>query len=407
LQTFDVLIVGGGQGGAQAAIYLRQRKFSRSIAVLGEEYEVPYERPTLSKDYLSGEKDLDRIRLRPEKFWDDREITMMLGQRIVSVNARHKEVATAFGESLRFNHLIWATGGHARRLSCEGGDLQGVHSIRSRADVDRMRPELTNASRVVIIGGGYIGLEAAAVLTKLNKQVTVLEMQARVLARVAGEELSRFYEKEHRARGVELRLATTVDRIEGTNGRAVGVRLSDGEIVPCDVVIVGVGIVPAVAPLQKAGAECIDGVSVDAFCRTNLPDVFAIGDCARHSNMFAAGEPVRLESIQNANDMALTAAKAITGEPEPYRAVPWFWSNQYDIKLQTVGLSMRHDAAIVRGDPACRSFSIVYCRDGRVVALDCVNRAKDFVQGRSLITAGSVVDASSLADPNKPLTLAG
>jgi 3-phenylpropionate/trans-cinnamate dioxygenase ferredoxin reductase subunit len=230
----------------------------------------------------------------------------------------------------------------------------------------------------------------------------VLEALDRVLARVAGEPLSRFYEAEHRAHGVELRTGVQVECIEGTD-RATGVRLSDGEVVPAELVIVGIGIEPAVAPLLEAGAEGGNGVLVDAQCRTTLPDIFAAGDCALHANRFADGARVRLESVQNANDQANVAAKTILGVDAVYDAVPWFWSNQYDLKLQTVGLSIGHDQAIVRGDPAARSFSVIYLKQGRLIALDCVNMVRDYAQGRRLVTDGLSADPALLADPGVAL----
>jgi 3-phenylpropionate/trans-cinnamate dioxygenase ferredoxin reductase component len=402
---YDILIVGAGHGGAQAAIALRQRGFAGSLAIVGEEPELPYERPPLSKDYLAGEKEFERILIRPAGFWAEREVAMLTGQRVVTVDAKAHAVTTEAGATIGYGALIWATGGHARRLGCAGNDLAGVHSVRCRADVDAMMAELASVSRVAVIGGGYIGLEAAAVLSKLGKQVTVLEALPRVLARVAGEPLSRFYEAEHRAHGVDVRLATIVASIEGHDGRAIGVRLADGELVPSDMVIVGIGIVPAVEALLLAGAEGGNGVAVDASCRTSLPDVFAIGDCALRTNSFAGGAAIRLESVQNANDMATAVAKTLTGDPTPYHAVPWFWSNQYDLKLQTVGLSTGFDRAVVRGDRASRSFSVVYLRDGAVIALDCVNAVKDYVQGKALVAGSVRAPVAELADATKPLKM--
>jgi 3-phenylpropionate/trans-cinnamate dioxygenase ferredoxin reductase subunit len=394
----DVLIVGTGHGGAQAAAALRQRGFEGSILMLGEEPEFPYERPPLSKDYLSGEKTFEGIQLRPPEFWAERGVEVRIATRAVALDPEARTVTTADGARFGYGELIWAAGGHARKLGCAGFDLAGVHSVRSRADVDRMMQELATTSAVAVIGGGYIGLEAAAVLSKLGKPVIVLEAQERVLARVAGVALSRFYETEHRAHGVDLRLGVTVDCIEGEGGRASGVRLGSGEVVPAQMVIVGIGIAPAIEPLMAAGARGGNGVAVDDHCRTSLPHVWAIGDCALHANPFADGLPIRLESVQNANDMATTVAKALTGAPQPYHAVPWFWSNQYDLRLQTVGLSAGHDEEILRGDPAERSFSIVYRKGGRVVALDCVNAPRDYVQGKALVLAGYAGDPAPLAD---------
>ena len=402
-QRFDILIVGAGHGGAQAAIALRQRGFAGTLAIVGEEPDPPYERPPLSKDYLAGDKPFERIMIRPAAFWAEREVAMLTGMRVNAVDAAAHRVTLSGGETIDYGKLIWATGGHPRRLTLSGHDLVGVHGVRSREDVDRMIGELATTTEVVVIGGGYIGLEAAAVLTKLGKHVTVLEALDRVLARVAGEPLSRFYEAEHRAHGVDVRLGCSVECIEETDGRATGVRLATGEVLPAQMVIVGIGIIPAVEPLIAAGAAGGNGVAVDEHCRTSLPDIYAIGDCAAHSNAFADGATIRLESVQNANDQATLVAKAITGEPEAYKAVPWFWSNQYDLRLQTVGLSIGHDDAVVRGDIASRSFSIVYLRQGQVIALDCVNAVKDYVQGRALVVAGAKVDPERLADASVPL----
>ncbi|QKR98939.1 NAD(P)/FAD-dependent oxidoreductase [Sphingomonas sp. CL5.1] len=402
-EHFDILIVGGGHGGAQAAVALRQRKFAGTIAIVGDEPELPYERPPLSKDYLSREKEFERILIRPAVFWADKQVTMLLGRRVTAVDPAAHRVTTADGATIGYGTLIWATGGSPRRLTCDGHDLAGVHAVRTRADVDRLMGELETTDRVVVIGGGYIGLEAAAVLSKLGKRVTVLEALPRVLARVAGEPLSRFYEAEHRAHGVEVRLGAMVAGLEERDGAVSGVRLADGELLPCEMVIVGIGIVPSVEPLLAAGAAGGNGVDVDAHCRTSLPDIYAIGDCAAHESGFAGGARIRLESVQNANDQATTVAKSVTGEPAPYEAVPWFWSNQYDLKLQTVGLSTGHDQVVVRGDTAARSFSIVYLKQGRVIALDCVNATKDYVQGRALVLAGAAIAPERLADAAVPL----
>jgi len=394
---YDVVIVGAGHAGAQAAVVLRQAKFAGTIAIVGEEPELPYERPPLSKEYLSGDKAFERILIRPPSFWDEREIRFLTGERVVAVDPDGHVAKTETGLAIGYGRLIWAAGGHPRRLTCSGHDLKGVHAVRTRADVDRLLTEIEAAHEVVVIGGGYIGLEAAAVLAKFGKHVTVVEAQERVLARVAGEALSRFYEAEHRAHGVTLLLGEGVACIEESDGMAVGVRLVGGRLLPAQIVIVGIGIVPAVGPLLAAGAAGGNGVTVDAQCRTTLPDVFAVGDCAAHPNRFAEGAVVRLESVQNANDQAAIAARTILGDVVAYDAVPWFWSNQYDLKLQTVGLSTGHDQTVLRGDPATRAFSIVYLREGRVIALDCVNAVRDYVQGRPLVSSGARIAAAALA----------
>ena len=278
-----------------------------------------------------------------------------------------------------------------------------MHTVRTRADADQMRDELPGVTQAVVIGGGYIGLEAAAVLTKLGKQVVVLEALDRVLARVAGEPWSRFYEAEHRAHGVDVRLGAMIDCIEGSV-RVTGVRLADGSVIPAQLVVVGIGIFPGVAPLLAAGAEGGNGVAVDHQCRTSLPDIFVIGDCALHANRFAGDLPIRLESVQNANDQAALVAKTIMGdETQAYAAVPWFWSNQYDLKLQTVGLSTGYDRAVLRGSAAARSFSVLYLMQGHVIALDCVNMTRDYVQGRKLVIDRARIDPARLADVTIPL----
>lgn len=400
----DVIIVGTGHGGAQAAIALQQQGFEGSILMIGRDNEPPYERPPLSKEYLARDKPFERILIRPAQFWAERNVVLKLGSTVTEVDPAAHEITLAGGEKLSYGTLIWATGGDPRRLSCPGCDVKGIHYVRDRADVDAMMAELDGGARqVAVIGGGYIGLEAAAVLTKLGCQVTLLEALPRVLARVAGEDLSAFYEADHRAHGVDLRTSAQVTSIEGTDGRVSGVVLESGEIVPCQMLVVGIGIVPATGPLITAGAAGGNGVDVDEFCRTSLPDIYAIGDCAAHGNGFARGAVIRLESVQNANDMATTAAKSICGDPQPYHALPWFWSNQYDLKLQTAGLSLGYDTAVLRGDPAARSFSVIYLREGRVIALDCVNSVKDYVQGRKLVEAGAVIAPELLADAGTPL----
>ena len=401
-RSFDVVIVGAGHGGAQAAVALRQGGFAGSIAMIGNEAEPPYERPPLSKEYLAQEKPFERIYIRPPTFWAEKNIELMLGQEVETVDPVAHTLTTADGAVISYGKLIWATGGNPRAMNCPGNNLHGVHAVRNRADVDKIMEELKTADRIVVIGGGYIGLEAAAVLTKLGKHVTLLEALPRVLNRVAGEELSDFFEAEHRAHGVDLRTGCGVVALVG-EGRISGVELDDGTVLPADMAIVGIGIIPAVGPLLVAGAAGGNGVDVDAQCRTSLPDVFAIGDCAAHSNAFADGQVIRLESVQNANDMASIAAKTICGEAKDYAATPWFWSNQYDLKLQTVGLSTGYDQTVLRGDPATRSFSVLYFKQGRLIALDCVNNVKDYVQGRKLVEQGLIAPPEDLADTDHPL----
>lgn len=409
MDAADIVIVGSGHGGAQAAIALRQQGHADTVLMLSRDRTPPYERPPLSKEYLAGEKPLERLLIRPLGFWEERGIGLELGTNVSEVDAMAREVVLGDGRRIAYRKLIWAGGGDARRLSCPGSDLAGIHAVRHRHDVDAIRADLDRADveggarRAVVVGGGYIGLEAAAVLRKLGCAVTVLETQRRVLSRVAGEELSGFYEAEHRRQGVDLRLETGVERIEGEAGRVGAVVTDTGETIPCDIVVVGIGIVPSVGPLIGAGAAGSNGVDVDEFCRTSLDDIYAIGDCAAHANPYADNAVIRLESVQNAHDMAVCAARAIMGDKQAYDAVPWFWSNQYDLRLQTVGLSLDHDEAVLRGDPEARSFSVVYLKEGRVIALDCVNRVKDYAQGKKLVEARAEIDPDLLADGEVPL----
>ena len=399
----DIVIVGTGHGGAQAAIALRQQGFAGSITMVGRDSVPPYERPPLSKEYLAGEKPFERLLIRPQPFWAERQIELMLETNVRALDPAAKALAVSGGETVSYGTLVWAAGGDPRRLSCPGAMLPGIHTVRDKADADDIAAALAaGARRAVVVGGGYIGLEAAAVLTKLGCEVVLVEMLDRLLARVAGEDLSQFYEAEHRAHGVDIRFGAEIEAVEGED-RVTGVRLVGGETIACDLVVVGIGIVPAVGPLIAAGAAGANGVDVDQFCRTSLPEVYAIGDCAAHANPYAGGAVIRLESVQNANDMASTAARAICGDPQPYEAVPWFWSNQYDLRLQTVGLSLGHDATVLRGDPASRSFSVVYLKGGQVIALDCVNRTKDYAQGRKLVEARATIAPEALMDAEVPL----
>lgn len=399
---YDVVIVGAGHGGAQAAIALRQNGFIGSVALISNEPDLPYERPPLSKDYLAKDKTFDRILIRPPTFWGDKQVVLRLSTQIVAVDPDAHVVESESGERIRYGKLIWAAGGTPRRLACSGHDLPGVHTVRTRADVDRLERELAAAHSIVIIGGGYIGLETAAVLTKWRKRITVVEAMDHVLARVASEPLARFFEAVHRSHGVDIRLGSSVDCIEG-DSRVTGVRLACGAVLGAEIVVVGIGIAPNIQPLVTAGAAADPGVVVDRYCQTSLTDVYAVGDCAGHVSRFAGGAVIRLESVQNASDMANCVAKAIVGTPTPYDALPWFWSDQYDFKLQTVGLSTGFDQSVLRGNPDAGSFSVIYVRRGRVIALDCVNAVRDYVQGRALVLAQAEVALERLADVTIPL----
>lgn len=398
-RSADVLIVGTGHAGAQAAIALRQQGYAGSVLMVGRDAEPPYERPPLSKDYLAGEKPFQRLYIRPPEFWSENSIELLLGTEVAAVDSTSKIATLRDGGTIRFEHLIWAAGGEPRQLACPGGGLKGVHCVRDKSDVDRIRTAVEQgAARIAVIGAGYVGLEAAATLAKIGCRVTVIEQLNRVLARVAGEDISTFYQEIHRSHGIDIRLGALVESIDGTAGSATGVRLASGDVVACDLVIVGIGISPSIAPLAAAGARTYNGIEVDALCRTSLPGIYAIGDCACYPGPAGNSAMTRLESVQNANDMAITAAKAICGDSQPYAPIPWFWSNQFDLRLQTIGLSAGHDHTVLRGSPADRTFSVVYLKHGRVIALDCVNATRDYVDGRKLVESGAKPSAIKLAD---------
>ncbi len=400
---FDTIIVGAGHAGAQTAASLRQQKYEGSIALIGDEPSLPYERPPLSKEYLAGEKEFGRILIKPEAFWQSRNIELFPGTSVVKVDSAEKKIETSIGQVFSYKNLVWATGGRARMLSCPGSDLKGVHVVRAKEHVDAIKGALPHVNDVVIIGGGYIGLEAAAVFRKLGKNVVLLEAADRVLARVAGEEISNFYEQEHRSQGVDIRTNQKLDGFAGKSGRIEGVILEDGGTVRTDMAIVGIGLETSTAPLEAAGANCQNGVIVDEFCRSSLKHVFAVGDCTVFESKYTGGVAMRVESVQNANDQAATVASVIAGNPKPYDALPWFWSNQYDLKLQTAGLNVGFDQTLVRGDMQARSFSVLYLKSGRLIAIDCVNAGRDWIQGKKLIEAGCHPDLSLAADPDIPL----
>lgn len=412
MQKFDVIIVGGGHAGAQTAIALRQNGFEGSVALIGDEKHLPYERPPLSKEYLSGDKQFERMALRPAKFWDERNITMMLGQRVSKVASGLHEITLSDDSVLRYDKLVWAAGGAPRMLDCPGSHGPNVFALRCKSDADAIRDAMPEAVNIVVIGGGFIGLEVAAAAAKTGKSVTVIELQDRLLSRVCGETIAEYYSALHKSHGVTIMLNAKAEKFAtDDSGRATSIILQDGSALPCDMVVFGIGIIPETGPLIADGAMGGNGVDVDAMCKTSLENIYAIGDCATHANLYANGAHIRLESVQNANDQAKTVALDIIGKSEPYRVIPWFWSNQYDARLQTVGVAIGYEEEILRGDTASGSFSVIYLQDDKVIALDCINKTKDYVQGRALIEAaakdGETLDKEQLADAGIPLKEVG
>ena len=393
-----VVIVGAGHAGGNAAALLRQYGFSGRIVLVGEEPVPPYHRPPLSKAYLKGESDVERLWLKPRAFYDEQRIDLKLGASAQSLDRASRTLTLAGGSELQYDKLILATGSAPRALTVPGHDLAGVIALRTLADADVLRERVKPGEKLVVIGAGYIGLEAAAAARHLGHEVTVLEAAPRVLGRVTGETVSTFYANEHRAQGVDLRLNAQIEALVGEGGKLTGVKLAGGEIVPATLALVGIGIVPNEALAKAAGIVCANGIQVDDDARTSDPDVFAIGDCA-YRPLAHYGRAGRLESVHNAVEQAKLAAAAITGKPRPACDAPWFWSDQYDLKLQTVGLLEGYDEAIVRGDPAARRFAVYYLKDRVLLAVDAVSSMPDFLCGKKLVGKGVKLDLDALRDP--------
>lgn len=369
--------------------------------LIGDEPFVPYQRPPLSKQYLAGELPIERVVLRPEQFYEDKEIRLRRNERVESIDPALKRVCLDSGEIMRYDKLLLATGGRARRLTLPGSEHPAIHYFRGIADVDSIREKAKPGARLVIVGGGYIGLEVASVGTKLGVEVTVLEMEPRVLARVTSERMSAYYERLHTERGVKVitnaRALGFLDR-----GTGVGIECSNGETYDADIVIIGAGIVPNVELAEDAGLPCNNGIVVDEQCATGDPNIFAAGDCTNHPNPLL-GRRLRLESVPNAMEQARVSADNICEKHANYAAIPWFWSDQYELKLQMAGFSAGADEEVVRGDPEENAFAVFYLKSGRVQAVESVNSAREFMAARKLIESGSVVDAKALADTGTPL----
>ncbi len=391
-----IAIVGAGQAGGQAAYSLRQAGYEGKITLIGEEPAPPYQRPPLSKAYLKGELEEDRLYLKPIEYYAEHGVELITEARVDQIDPATKKLTLASGNSLDWDALVIATGARPRRLPVPGAQLDGVLELRTLADVDRLKPRMKAGARMVVVGAGYIGLEAAAVGSQLGLHVTVLEAMPRVLARVAGPEISDFYAGVHRAAGVDVRLGARLEGFEGQAG-IVAARLGSGEQIPCDLALVGIGVHPNVELARDAGLDVGDGIVVGRDARTSHPDIFAIGDCAFRP-LVHYGRDGRLESVHNAIEGGKVAAAALLGAPAPHEEVPWFWSDQYDLKLQTAGLSTGADLRVTRGDPASRSFAVFYLAEGKVLAVDAVNAAPEYIVGKKLVAAKASVAPAELAD---------
>jgi 3-phenylpropionate/trans-cinnamate dioxygenase ferredoxin reductase subunit len=391
-----ILIIGGGQAGAQAIDTLRREGFSGRLVLVGDELELPYQRPPLSKKYLSGEMAADRLLFRHRSFYDEHRVELKLGRRAVRLDAAARQVELADGEKLTYERLLLCLGAESRRLTCPGAALQGVHYLRGLADVPPIQAGFKPQARVVIIGGGYIGLETAATCRKMGCDVTVLEMADRIMNRVVAPSVSQYFAQEHRTNGVNIICDMRVVRLEGA-ARVERVVCADGSSHAADLVIVGVGAVATTELASEAGLACDNGVVVDEYCRTSDPSIYAAGDCTNHPSP-RFGRRVRLESVDNAFEQAKTAALNLLDRPVAHDRVPWFWSDQFDNKLLIVGLSQDYDRQVLRGDPASRSFSVCYLKGRELLALEAINHSKDYMAARKLIAERALLDPEKLAD---------
>ena len=391
-----ILIIGGGQAGAQAIDTLRREGFGGRLVLIGDEPELPYQRPPLSKKYLSGEMPADRLVFRHRSFYDEHRIELKLGRQAVRLDAAARQVELADGEKLAYDRLLLCLGAESRRLTCPGAALPGVHYLRALADVAPIQAGFKPQARVVIIGGGYIGLETAATCRKMGCEVTVLEMADRVMNRVVAPSVSQYFAEEHRAHGVTIICDTRVVCLEGRE-RVEHVVCADGTRHAADLVIVGVGAVATTELARAAGLACDNGIVVDEYCRTSDAAIYAAGDCTNHPSL-RFGRRVRLESVDNAFEQAKTAALNLLDKPVAHDRVPWFWSDQFDSKLLIVGLSQDHDRQVLRGDPASRSFSVCYLKGRELLAVEAVNHSKDYMAARKLIAERALMQPDKLAD---------
>lgn len=393
-----IVIVGAGQAATQAATSLRAGGYDGHLVLLGNEGLLPYQRPPLSKAYLSGAMGLDRVVLKPMEAWVEDKVEVYLDAEVMALDREAKSVLTRKGQTYAYDALILATGSRARALTCPGAELTGVHYLRSIADADSLGQELQAGKRLVVIGGGYIGLEVAAVARKAGLEVTILEAAPRVLARVTPPVISDFFQTLHRDAGVTILTDVKVTAIEGTD-RVAGVALADGRTIPADLVLVGIGIIPNAELAREAGLLAEDGIESDVDARTSDPSIFAIGDCASRPLVHYGYRRGRLESVHNALEQAKLAAAAILGLPRPVEEAPWFWSDQYDIKLQIAGLSTGATQSVVRGDPSQKRFAVFHLdADNRLLAVDAINAPPEFIVGKQVIARHGQLAPARLAD---------
>jgi 3-phenylpropionate/trans-cinnamate dioxygenase ferredoxin reductase subunit len=391
-----LIIVGAGQAATQAIQTLRAEGFDGPITLIGDEAYAPYQRPPLSKAYLLGSFARDRLFLKSDAFYSESGCEVMLNTRVQAIHRAEKTVELSDGRRLPYDKLLLTTGTRVRKLRCPGADLPGVHYLRDIADVDGLQDVFKSGARIAIVGGGYIGLEVAAVAAKRGLDVTVFEAMDRLMARAVTPTVSEFYAAEHEKAGVKLKLRTGVEAFEG-DGKVERIR-AGGQVYPADIVLVGIGVIPNDELATQAGLASQDGIVVDQSGMTGDPAIFAAGDCTRHIGR--EGTAIRLECVQNAIDQARHCAQAISGKSVRYSEVPWFWSDQYDLKLQMAGLARPTDQTVLRGDPATRKFAIFHLRDGIIAAVEAVNAAPEYLAGRKWIAEGARIAPERLADPS-------
>jgi 3-phenylpropionate/trans-cinnamate dioxygenase ferredoxin reductase subunit len=396
------VIVGTGQAGFQTAASLRTEGYAEPITLIGEEPQIPYQRPPLSKSFALGQQDLESIQLRPQNFYQDRRIELLAGQRVSAIDRSGRAVRLESGRRIPYEKLVLAVGSRNRKLPVPGAELDGVVYLRSLEEATAIRDRLKDAEEVVVIGGGFIGLELAAVARTLGKAVTVLEVLPRLMSRAVAPIISEFYRELHTAKGARVVCGATVARIQGRGGKAESVALGDESQLRADLVVVGVGVVPNMELARDAGLRTGNGIVVDEYLQTEDENVFAIGDCVEFLCVFA-GARIRLESVQNAADQAQSAASTIAGRRNRYTALPWFWSDQYDLKLQMAGISHGHDRIVTRGSAEAQKLSVFYFQGGRLMAIDSINRPMDHMIGRKLMAAGARVTPEEAADESVDL----
>ena len=400
----NIVIIGGGQAASQVATSLRQKNFAGDISILSSEEYLPYQRPPLSKKYLSGELDSERLYLKPEKFYEDQNINVMLNSYVEEIDRSNSKLTFSKnnGEesTINYDNLVISTGTSPRLIPLDNPNLKGVHYLRSIKDVEGIKKSLIGAKSMVIIGGGYIGLEVAAVSKKLGLNVTVVEMANRILERVTSPIISSFYHSYHESNGVEIRTSTSVIGING-DLNVSSVETSSG-IIEADIVVVGIGVLPCQDLAERAGIETNNGIVVNEFCISSDSNIFSAGDCTLHPSAFYKRD-IRLESVHNAIEQGKTVASSIMGEFIPYNQIPWFWSDQYDLKFQIAGLNTDYDEYIVRGKPENNSFSVFYFMDGNMISSDCVNSAPDHMMSRRFIFNKTEIDLEKLQNKEIPI----